>query len=89
MSAYAHQLFLDVPHTNNPRIIRLMDASIYTNKLPVNCGILQITCPGFNTPVTIDVSANFNLVGFCLIKVLQALTNDALALFCFVKFDNP
>lgn len=39
-----------------------MDESIYTNKLPVNCGTLQITPPGFNTPKTIDVSSEFNLV---------------------------
>ena len=39
-----------------------MDESIYTNKLPINCGVLQITPPGFNTPKTIDVSPEFNLV---------------------------
>lgn len=62
MSIYAHQLALDVPHTNNPNIIRIMDASIYTDKLPVNCGVLQITPPGFNTPVSKSVDPQFNLI---------------------------
>lgn len=39
-----------------------MDASIYTNKLPINCGVLQITPPGFNTPKAIDVNSEFNIV---------------------------
>ena len=62
MSSYAHQLFLDIPHTNNPRIFRIFDTSIYTPYLPVSCGLLQITPPGFNTPKNIDVLPNFNLI---------------------------
>jgi hypothetical protein len=62
MSSYAHQLFLDIPHTNNPRIFRVFDTSIYTDKLEVKCGVLQITSPGFNSPKNVDVEPNFNLV---------------------------
>lgn len=62
MSSYAHQLFLDIPHTNNPRIFRIFDTSIYTTLLPITCGLLQITVPGFNTPKNIDVLPNFNLI---------------------------
>jgi hypothetical protein len=62
MSAFAHQLFLDIPYTSNPKTIRIMDASIYTDKLPINCGTLQITVPGFNAPVSIDVDPEFNVV---------------------------
>ena len=61
-STFAHQLFLDVPHTANPKVLRIMDASIYTDKLPVTCGVLQITPPGFNQPVSIDVDPEFNSV---------------------------
>lgn len=39
-----------------------MDASIYTDKLPINCGVLQITPPGFNAPKAIDVNPEFNSV---------------------------
>lgn len=62
MSNFAHQLFLDIPFTSNPKTIRIMDGSIYTSKLPVTCEALQITPPGFNTPKTIDVTSGFNLV---------------------------
>lgn len=60
MSAFAHQLYLDIPTVSNSEILRITDASIYTSKLPVNCATLQITCPGFNTPVTINVLRDFN-----------------------------
>lgn len=62
MPASAHQLFLDIPHTNNPRIFRVFDTSIYTPLIPINCGVLQITPPGFNVPKNIDIIPNFNLV---------------------------
>jgi hypothetical protein len=62
MSASAHQLFLDIPHTNNPKVFRVFDASIYSQLLPITCGLLQITPPGFNVPRNIDVLPNFNLV---------------------------
>lgn len=62
MSGYSHQLFIDIPHTNNPRVFRVFDTSIYTDMLPVTCGTLQITVPGFNSPISIDVLPNFNLV---------------------------
>jgi len=62
MSSYAHQLFLDIPHTNNPRIFRIFDTSIYTALLPITCSTLQITPPGFNEPKTMNVTPNFNLV---------------------------
>jgi hypothetical protein len=62
MSACAHQLFLDIPHTNNPRVFRIFDTSIYCDIIPITCETLQITVPGFNTPYTINVQSNFNLV---------------------------
>ena len=64
MATFLHQLSLDIPHTNNPRVFRIFDTSVYTDlsKLPVKCGTLQITVPGFNIPVNIDVDPEFNLV---------------------------
>lgn len=61
-SSYAHQLFLDIPFTANPRVFRIFDSSIYTEELPLTCGILEITPPGFLYPKTIEVLPNFNLV---------------------------
>jgi hypothetical protein len=62
MSAYAHQLFLDIPHTSNPRVFRIFDSSIYSDVLPITCATLEVTPPGFNKPTTISVLPNFNLV---------------------------
>jgi len=61
MSA-AHQLFLEIPHTNNPRIFRVIDTSIYTDMIPVEDQTLEITPPGFNQPTIISPTVeNFNL----------------------------
>ena len=62
MSAYAHQLFLDIPHTSNPRVFRVFDSSIYSDVVPITCALLEITPPGFNQPTSINVLPNFNLV---------------------------
>lgn len=61
-SLHQHQLSLDIPHTNNPRIFRIFDTSVYTDRIVTKCGTLQITPPGFNIPVNIDVIPQFNLV---------------------------
>ncbi len=64
MSIYGHQLFLEIPHTNNPLIFRVVDTSIYTDLIPVTCPLVQITSPGFNTSQDIqleDDTKNFSL----------------------------
>ena len=60
--AYKHQLSLEVPDTNNCSVFRIFDTSIYDAHVPVTCGTLAITSPGYNQPVNIEVLPNFNLV---------------------------
>jgi hypothetical protein len=60
--AYKHQLSLEVPETNNCQVFRIFDTSIYDEHVPVTCPKLEITSPGFNEPVVIDVVQGFNLV---------------------------
>lgn len=60
--ANKHQLSLEVPDTNNPRVFRVFDTSLYSNLLDITCGTLSITSPGFNEPVNIEVLPNFNLI---------------------------
>ena len=67
--AIQHQLYLDIPDTNNVSVLRVVDASIYAQDLDVKCATLQITSPGFTLPAEIDVTtyasskvASFNLV---------------------------
>jgi hypothetical protein len=53
--AYKHQLSLEVPDTNNCSVFRVIDTSVYDTHVPVTCPKLEITSPGFNVPVVIDV----------------------------------
>lgn len=62
-SFQVHQLSLDIPCTNNPRIFRIVDTSQYSDEIPIKCPTLQITPPGFNIPTNISLTApHFNLV---------------------------
>lgn len=60
--ASRHILTLEVPETANDRILRLVDTSNYVSNLPIECGTLQITSPGFNAPRNIEALPGFNLV---------------------------
>jgi hypothetical protein len=60
--SYKHQLSLEVPDTNNCQVFRILDTSIYDEHVPVTCSRLEITSPGYNQPVTIDVIQGFNLI---------------------------
>jgi hypothetical protein len=57
-----HQLSLEILDTNNTKVFRVADTSTYSENLPVDCGLLQITSPGFSQPVNIDVQSGFNLI---------------------------
>lgn len=54
--SYKHQLSLEVPETNNCSVFRVVDTSTYSNKIPITCAKLEITSPGYNQPVVIDVT---------------------------------
>lgn len=60
--AYKHELSLEVPDTNNCTVFRIFDTSIYDAHVPITCGTLEITSPGYNQPVSIEVLPHFNLV---------------------------
>lgn len=60
--ASKHQLSLELPESNNIKVLRLFDTSIYAEGVNIDCGNLRITSPGFNLPVAIEVLPNFNLV---------------------------
>lgn len=67
-----HQLSLDVPDTNNIKVFRLSDTSIYSEDLPVKCGYIQITSPGYSSPVNIETLPYFNLVlNACSLGIYQ------------------
>ena len=60
--ASKHQLSLELPETNNIKVLRLFDTSLYAEGMSIDCGTLRITSPGFNLPVAIEVLPHFNIV---------------------------
>lgn len=59
-----HVLSLEAPETLNETILRIIDMSIYTDTMPIDCPILNITLPGFNSSVELgeeDITTGFNL----------------------------
>ena len=57
-----HQLSLEIPDSNNIKVLRLFDTSTYADNVKVDCSTLRITSPGFNLPIVIDILPSFNLV---------------------------
>lgn len=56
------QLFLDIPHINNTKILRIKDSSYYNENIEVSCGQILITPPGFSYPVGFNVDPYFSIV---------------------------
>ena len=54
-----HVLSLEVPTVMNPCILTIMDTSVYTDLIPVTCEQLNITVPGFQYSVQLDVNSGF------------------------------
>ena len=48
-----HVLSLEAPDTLNCTILRVIDTSVYTDNINVECPILEITLPGFTNSVEI------------------------------------
>lgn len=49
-----HQLALDIPDTLTKCIFRVVDASIYSSLVPIECLKLEITPPGFSSVYTFE-----------------------------------
>lgn len=54
-----HVLSLEVPTVMNSCIMRVVDTSVYSSLIDVNCSYLNITVPGFEWSTQIDVEENF------------------------------
>jgi len=54
-----HVLSLEVPTVMNTCILTIMDTSVYTDLIPVVCEQLNITVPGFQHSVQLDVNQGF------------------------------
>jgi hypothetical protein len=60
--ASKHQLSLELPETNNVKVLRITDTSLYADDLPIGNATLRIIAPGFNLPVVIEAVPRFNYV---------------------------
>jgi hypothetical protein len=56
-----HQLSLEIPEVTNTKILRVFDTTVYSSALPVKCGRLEITVPGFTKPAVLDAVPGFIL----------------------------
>jgi hypothetical protein len=60
-----HKLSLEVPETATNWVMRIMDTSVYSDTIEIDCPILEITAPGFRTSVQIGTDSglepNFNV----------------------------
>lgn len=57
----SHKLGLEIPTVFNTCILKLFDASIYTNSLPIDCPKLNITVPGFEYSVELEFVPNSSI----------------------------
>lgn len=48
-----HRLSLEIPDVSNGCIIRVEDSSSYESMLPTDCPTLEITAPGFHSPIVL------------------------------------
>jgi hypothetical protein len=77
--AIKHTLALDIPDTACENILRIMDASIYAQDLVIDCPRLDITLPGFTTPIYVHDNLTAGFVrNLSLVDLkLQSEVNDA------------
>jgi hypothetical protein len=75
------ELFLEITDNYNPKILKITDVSSYNEDLPVTCGILEITLPFCNTPISFNVAKDFievynsNLLRLTKVKDYNCLGN--------------
>lgn len=56
------KLQLDILTTYNPQVLRVIDDSYYNENVPVECGVLLVTPPGFNYPAGYSPDPYFSMV---------------------------
>lgn len=54
------KLQVDYLESNNLKVFRLEDSSEYNDKVPIECGIVEVTVPGFKYSKKFDVKPYFN-----------------------------
>lgn len=57
-----HTLGLYIPESNDCKVQKVIDMSVYIESFNVENGLLEVTPPGYNCPVIIYVGKNFNTI---------------------------
>lgn len=76
--ANKHILSLDIPDTLNKQILRVVDTSVYSDTLPVECPRLQVLTPGATEDVTLEVTAGADIILTACSLGLQTSNCDTL-----------
>jgi hypothetical protein len=74
-----HSLALDIIVTACPNIIRIADASVYADGIPVNCEQLEILVPGYSTPVVFNNDAEVESIIYDLLVEPNSTAVDAIS----------
>lgn len=56
------ELILDFSDTNDLRTLRVYDTSLYNPKVDVECGLLEVTPPGYIESINFNVTEGFSLI---------------------------
>jgi hypothetical protein len=56
------ELLLDFSETNNLKTLRVNDSSFYNPKITPECGLLEVTPPGYINSINFNVDAHFSIV---------------------------
>lgn len=57
-----HTLFLILPESNDCQTQKVLDGSIYSTVFPISNALLEVTPPGYDCAVVLNVYQNFNLL---------------------------
>lgn len=73
------KLQVDYQESNNLKVFRLEDSSEYNPSIPVECGIVEVTVPGFKYSKKFDVKPYFNFaLNASLLDIAKAKSRNQL-----------
>lgn len=89
------ELLLDFPDTGDVRTLRVNDSSFYNPNITVECGLLQVTAPGYIESINFDVDKAFSIVlnssnlRLAKVKIYRDLTALPDGIYTFKYSINP
>ena len=79
-SSMQTELYLNITPNNTCKSFTVKDISFYNENLPVTCGQLEVSAPGFSYSHTFEVSKDFDLtVNMSNLGLIPAINQSSLA----------